>query len=394
VRAIRLLPVRLRPRLTPSRRVLGLVTTTTTCLSLGLGCSAHAPAEAARAVPRDYYGLNAQLALSHRSDGWRATAAQIARVGVGVVRRDAFWAAVEPSPPVNGRHMYHWRSTDRLVKALAASRLRWYPIVDYATSWAGVEDVQSPPGAERVPDYGAFAGALARRYGRGGSFWRLHPRLRPLPVHAYEIWNEPNVERFWPDQSYAPERLAAMYGAARVEIEAVDPAARVVVGGLSAVGVDAFLSRMVQSRPELPAELDAVGFHPYGGGNGAGLGTTYARIRTLRSVLDRLVPDRSVPIEITETGWAVPWVPERWRATRLRRLARELPRSNCNVTRFIVHTWTTSNRGSSSEDYFGIARRNGKLSASGRAFRDGVRGMERRGATQRTVSICAARPTP
>ena len=195
-------------------------------------------------------------------------------------------------------------------------------------------------------------------------------------MHAYEIWNEPNVKRFWPDQSYAPERLARMYLAARRQVRAVDPAARVVVGGLSAIGVERFLARMLRARPGLAARLDAVGFHPYGGGPDGGLETTYARLRTLRSALDRLVPDGAdVPIEITETGWAARYVPESWRAKRLRRLAFELPRSDCNVTRFIVHTWISAEAGPSPEDWFGIAHRDGRLAASGRAFRAAVRDM-------------------
>jgi hypothetical protein len=235
--------------------------------------------------------------------------------------------------------------------------------------------VQSPPTANHVPDYAAFAGALTRRYGPGGRFWKLHPRLRRLPVQDYEIWNEPNVERFWPDQSYAPERLARMYVASRRQIKAVDPAARVVVGGLSAIGVGQFMQRMLRARPDLAGNVDAVAFHPYGGGPSGGLETTYARIRTLRSALDRLFPGASVPIEITETGWAARWVPESWRSRRLRRLALELPRSNCNVTRFMVHTWTSTESGSSPEAWFGIAHPGGRLTASGRGFRAAVRSV-------------------
>ncbi len=325
-------------------------------------------------VPAGFYGLNAQLALGDgNARHWRAAAAEIARVGVGEVRRDAFWSAIEPSPPVRGRHRYRWRATDRLVGALAASGLRWYPIVDYGVSWASGGDWRSPPTPGHVRDYGAFAGALARRYGRDGTFWRRRPHLRAVPVHSYEIWNEPNVVQFWRDQADAPARLASMYLAARRHVEAADPAGQVVLGGLSAIGVDAFLSALTAARPQLVGQLDAVGFHPYGGGPDAGLEVTYARIRTLRGALDRLFPGAAIPIEITETGWAVPPVPESWRARRLRRLALELPRSNCHVTRLIVHTWTTVDSGSSPEGWFGIARADGSLLPSGSAFQAGIR---------------------
>jgi hypothetical protein len=343
----------------------------------GSGCSQSLCASAATGtltgpVPADFYGVNADLAFSPASPDWDASAAQIAQLGGGMVRRDAYWAAIEPIRPRRAVHRYRWRATDRLVEALAKSGLQWYPIVDYSAAWAGATGVQSPPTSSYVKDYAAFAGALARRYGVRGRFWRQHRKLRPEPVQDYEIWNEPNVPRFWPQQSYAPQRLAAMYIAAQARIKAVDPSARVVLGGLSVIGVEGFLARMVQVRPLLASRLEAVGFHPYGGGANGGLQTTYERIRTLRATLSRLIPGRSVPMEITETGWAVPWVPESWRSQRLQQLAIELPRSNCNVSRFIVYSWTSTYSGPSPEDYFGIAHVGGALTESALALRTGI----------------------
>lgn len=363
-----------------------------TLVHAGSACSGPVCADLTRAavrspVPAGYYGVNADLAFSSGSAEWVATAARIASLGVGTVRRDAYWAAVEPTRPTRGVHTYRWLATDRLVEALAKSGLRWYPIVDYSTSWAGVAGVQSPPTAAYVSDYAAFAGALARRYGPGGRFWRMHPGLRPAPVQNYEIWNEPNVARFWPEQSYAPQRLALMYLAAQAQIKAADRSAQVVLGGLSIIGLDGFLVRMVHAQPRLVRQLEAVGFHPYGGGVAGGLQTTYARIRTLRSTLNHLFPMRSVPIEITETGWAVPWVPEPWRSQRLQRLAVELPRSNCDVTRFIVYAWTSTDSGPSPEAYFGIAHTDGTFTESALAFSAGIASVRTPGQTS-PVQIC------
>lgn len=340
---------------------------------VGLSSTHVAPVWITVAAPADYYGVNAQLAFAAGSERhWRASAAQIARLGVGTVRRDAFWSAIEPSPPRQGRHSYRWHATDRLVAALAASGLRWYPIVNYGTPWASGGDWKGPPVGGHVADYGSFAGALARRFGPGGRFWRTHPRLPAVPVQDYEVWNEPNVARFWTSRADAPSRLGAMYLAARAAIGAHDPSARVVLGGLSAIRVGGFMRALVRDHPGLVGQVNAVALHPYGGGPDGGLQVTYDRIRLLRSVLDRLFPAARVPIEITETGWAVPPVPESWRARRLRQLALELPRSDCDVTRFIVHTWTSADAGRSPESWFGIARPDGTLRPSGRAFRAGI----------------------
>ena len=260
-------------------------------------------------VAADYYGINSGSAFSGPPAGWPAAAAQIAQLGVGTVRRDAFWSAIEPTPPRDGEHHYRWHHTDQLVEALAESGLRWYPILDYGVAWASVGGWESPPTAAHVRDYGKFAAALAGRYGNNGSFWRAHSGLPPVPVANYEIWNEPNVHHFWPEQSYAASRLARMYSSAQTQIDAIDPTAQVVLGGLSAIGLKGFLTRMMRAQPALHDRLEAVGFHPYGGGDHAGVATTYARIRALRAILHHLVPERQVPIEITETGWAVPPFP-------------------------------------------------------------------------------------
>lgn len=372
-------------------RLLGLLVVAGAAVGVAVAARGGAsdPPALAAAVPAGYFGVNAQLALGTWNERrWPLVAAQIARTGVGVVRRDAFWSDVEPAPPRAGRHRYRWRALDRLVAALAASGLRWYPIVDYGVGWASAGDWRSPPTARHVADYGRFAGALARRYGASGRFWQLHPRLRAVPVRDYEVWNEPNVVRFWADQAGAPPRLAAMYLAARRRVTAADPTARVVLGGLSAVDVERFLARMLAARPRLAAELDAVAFHPYGGGPDGGLERTYARIRALRGALDRLFPARELPIEITETGWAVPPAPESWRARRLARLARELPRSDCGVTRLIVHAWTSADAGGSPEGWFGIARADGTLRPSGAAFRAAVLAMTARRPAGPAVELC------
>jgi hypothetical protein len=354
----------------------------------GLAASTVSAVAEGHSVPATYFGVNAGLAFAGSPGTWAAVAAQIARLGVGTVRRDAFWSAVEPTPPRRGVHRYRWRATDALVAALAESHLHWYPIVDYATTWAGVSGWESPPQAARVGDYAAFAGALARRYGRRGSFWRSHPHLPRTPVEAYEIWNEPNFTHFWPDQSYAPQRLGTMYLAAQARIKAADPRGRVVLGGLSSTGVSEFVTRLLAAHPRLGGRLEAVGFHPYGGGSNGGLELTYERIHTLRATLAQLLPKRHVPIEITETGWAVPWTLEVWRAERLRALATELPRSNCDITRFIVYDWKSTNTGSSPEGYFGIATPAGTPTASALAFSAGI-GAARAGAAKSTAAqVC------
>jgi hypothetical protein len=115
------------------------------------------------------------------------------------------------------------------------------------------------------------------------------------------------------------------------------------------------------------------------------------RLARFRQALDQLAGP-SVPIEITEMGWATTSVPESQRATDLATLAEQLPRSDCNVTRFLPYTWLTQeSNGSDPEDWFGIWNHDGSGKPSGIAYLNAVklmRGMTGQPAPTAPVAIC------
>src|SRR5829696_3422992 len=166
----------------------------------------------------EFFGVNAQALFGLSAGRVEAHLGVMADGGLELVRRDASWEVAEPEPPQGGRHSYVWDRFDREVAAYARHRLRWLPIVDYSTAWSGeiAGDLLSAPA--RTGDFAAYAGALAARYGEGGSFWREHPQLPQLPVTRFEIWNEPNAELFWHPTDHAAERYAELYLAAHAAI--------------------------------------------------------------------------------------------------------------------------------------------------------------------------------
>jgi hypothetical protein len=344
------------------------------------------PGQPADAVDPEFHGVNAQGVFSLPADRWDAQLATIAGLGLRVVRRDAFWSDAEPRPPLWGVHLWRWTRHDAVAEALARHGLRWYPILDYGTPWAtsttGPRAWMAPP--DDPATFAAYAQAFAERYGRGGAFWREHPELPDLPVTRYEVWNEENVANFWPDQGTAPEAYARLFVLAAGAVHGVDASAQVVVGGLSVVGVGEFLARMTQAEGELWPQADAVGFHPYGGDPSV----TYARIATLRGAL-AAVGAGAKPIEVTETGWASPPRSEERRAAELARLAEELPRSDCGVTRLLVHSWLTREADPADpEDWFGIANPDGSPKPSALAFAQGAAAARASGGEP--VALCAA----
>ena len=331
------------------------------------------PSRAASARAAGFFGINTQMLFDLSPERAEAHLEVMAESGLELVRRDASWNVAEPGPPRGGRHSYVWERFDRELAAYARHRLRWLPIIDYSTAWSGeiAGDFFSAP--VRVGDYAAYAGALAARYGEGGSFWREHRQLPQLPVTRFEIWNEPNAELFWHPTERAAERYAELYLAAHAAIRRVVPSARVLVGGLALGNHDVldehdFIATMVRHRPELAGAVDAIAFHPYA----ASADGVIARIRDFRLTLERLGLGQ-VPLEITEVGWTTTKTSEAQRAEALRRLAEQLPRSDCNVASLIPHTWLTGEQNANNpEDWFGIYNADTTPKPSGSAYTTAV----------------------
>jgi hypothetical protein len=320
-------------------------------------------------------GVNVNRLFNDRDHTPRQIAAQLAALratGARLARSDAQWEASEPTAPTRGAHRYDWRFDDEVAASLAAQGLRWLPIVDYSALWA-----QSIAGEDHSPPrsfslYADYAAALAARYGAGGTFWRAHPELTPQPVSTFEIWNEPDNTSFW-KPGPNPAAYAALYARARGAIAAVDPAARVIVGGL--IHPAPFLQVMLVARPSLRGHIDGVAIHPYGGDPGAVL----AAVRSARAEL-RSLGIGDAPLYVTEFGWttrpagSLDYAPARLRTGYISRSLAALGRSGCGLAAIVLYTWITPERDAhDSQDWFGIAPPRGGQSADVQAFAQGLR---------------------
>ncbi len=306
------------------------------------------------------------------------------QTGATVARSDALWEYGERVAPVNGVHHYDWRFDDLIAGSLAAHGLQWLPILDYSPGWArsvAGQDHSPPRSAEA---FAAFAAALAARYGAGGTFWRERPKLKAQPVSTYEVWNEPDNKEFWvptPDAA----RYVDLYLSARDAIAAVDPGARVIVGGLTSIST--FLPAMVRARPGLAGHLDGVAIHPYGPNPLVVL----ARVRGARSVLVSLGMS-SVPLYVTEFGWttqpagAQGWAPEPLRPGYISSTIDALGHVNCGLASVILYTWVTPERNpADSGDWFGIHPPDGGDTPDTSAFANALRAA---GQPAKTIRLC------
>jgi hypothetical protein len=314
-----------------------------------------------------------------------AQLAALQRTGATIARSDALWEAAQPTRPSGGVHRYNWSFDDLIAGSLARHRLQWLPILDYSPGWA-----QSVQGQEHSPprqpsDFAAWAAAVAARYGAGGSFWQAHPQLTPEPANTFEIWNEPDNKEFWLPRPDAG-KYADLYLRTRDAVAAADPAARVIVGGLTDPA--AFLPAMVRARPDLVDHLDGVAIHPYG----ANPFVVLARVRAARRVLDAL-GGSGVPLYVTEFGWttsppgALSFIPAPTRPGYISATLAALGHTDCRITAAILYTWVTPERNPANhEDWFGIQPPRGGKTPDVAAF---TAGLESAHAAARTLPLCA-----
>lgn len=170
--------------------------------------------------------------------------------GVDWLRFDVYWSDVEIA---SGQ--WDWSGTDRIVAAAVPHGLRLLAVIHTVASDVrpeGVSTATVPLGSEWIGKYARFCAEAASRF-RG-------------KIAAWELWNEPNLVRFW-----APRPSATVYGAlvkaASATIRSADASALVVSGGLGGaagngdIDADEFLSATMASGGL--DDVDAVSVHPY-----------------------------------------------------------------------------------------------------------------------------------
>jgi hypothetical protein len=154
--------------------------------------------------------------------------------GFSFLRVDVQWRFAER----NGS--YRFDPWDRLLTWLETRGMGALFILDYGHPQHGIGPPRNP---EDVEAFARYAAATAEHF-RGRNV-------------RYEIWNEPNIERFWAPRPSAAE-YAVLARAAVAAIHQADPNAHVAIGGLGRIDL-LFLEQMLAAG----ATGDAVSVHPY-----------------------------------------------------------------------------------------------------------------------------------
>ncbi len=166
------------------------------------------------------------------------------------------WEEIQP-----GADLWTWERADRVVQLAENANVELIARLSDAPGWShalpGQKDTDwhdAPP--DDLDQFGVFCGEIAARYaGR---------------IHAYQVWNEPNLSREWgmnpPDAAGYVELLAVCSQA----IREADPNAIIISAGLSPTGNmdaaamrdDIFLQQMYDAG--FAQYVDVVGVHAPG----------------------------------------------------------------------------------------------------------------------------------
>ncbi|MDQ3933501.1 MAG: hypothetical protein M3340_02595 [Actinomycetota bacterium] len=347
---------------------------TSACLlAIGLLMLLPASASAARQVPPGFFGTVADAPLTEEFGRFQAELDPMVSVGVESVRMVFDWREAQPYrrhrdvPPDQAGFFRDesgvptdWRSFDAFVAEASLRRLRVLPVVMFAPPWAAKyqNSDASPPSS--FPAYAKFVAALAKRYGRTGTFWTERPDLPKVPIEWFQVWNEPHFREFWSDQPWERQYAKLLRTTYKVVKEAA-PSAKILVAGMANKSWT-YLAKLYAQKTK--GFFDAAALHPFTNA----VDGVVEIIERGRKVMERY-RDRKRPLMITELSWtsakgkaAFTYGNERTeegQAKALRqgfqRMARE--RRRLRILRVYWYTWMTRDAHPNIPfDYAGVVR--------------------------------------
>ena len=183
---------------------------------------------------------------------------------------------------------------DGIVAVAAEHGLSILPTVMYAPGWDSTAHSTGTFGTpKRTAPYANFVTALIKRYGPKGTFWASNSPKHP--IRAWQIWNEPNITVYWPDQPFQPA-YAKLLHAAHDAIKRTDPGATVVLAGMPNFSWTQ-LSRLYKVK-NVGRWFDVVALHPYTK-DPQGVITIIQKVRTVMNANG----DKRKPIVADEISW-------------------------------------------------------------------------------------------
>ncbi len=179
----------------------------------------------------------------------------ISRGGIGWIREGFLWHELEPA-----RGEWKTGRYDDIVERTYNHGLSILPVLCFGNTWAAATDENHPPAVLRqalpkLDDWENYIREMVRRYGDR--------------IHAWEIWNEPNLRTFWRPEPNAKD-YAQVAARAYATIKDLAPDDTVLSAGLAPNHVDypekpewgetTFVRELARLDPR---PFDAIAAHPY-----------------------------------------------------------------------------------------------------------------------------------
>jgi hypothetical protein len=322
-----------------------------------------ASADAARRqVPHGWLGVVVDGPLLDPSFAGSAEWDNLAGSGAESIRAAFYWNQIQPTGPTDA----NFTATDAVVLSAAQRGLGVLPVLHHAPDWAALNagDPASPP--RENADYARVLTMLVARYGKDGSFWAEHPEIRRQPIRAWQIWNEPNLTRYWNVAPWASTYVKLLKAADKA-LKKADRGAKTILAGLPN---ESWKAMEAIDDAGARRAFDVVTRHPY-----TGKPENVIRIvKIVRRVMKRH-RDPKLPVWVTELSWPAAKGKteqhgdfETTEAGQVRRLRDGLPllveqRKKLRIERVYWYTWLSAEGFSGSAfDYSGLRRvRNGVL---------------------------------
>ncbi|MDP2338776.1 MAG: cellulase family glycosylhydrolase [Bacteroidota bacterium] len=231
------------------------------------------PALQSHAIPS---GLGVNI---HFFKGNEKDYSMISESGLDMVRMDALWETIEKKPGV-----YDFSKMDRLVNDLEKNKLRLLCILCYGNPL--YDNGLAPHTSIGRAAYASFCEALVGHFAGKGIIW--------------ELWNEPNSDKFWPPKSNIPDYMTWCKTVVPA-IRKADPQACIVAPATSDFDIPFVEACFENGLLEL---VDGISVHPYRNPK-RGPETTCDEYENLKVLIDFYKPaGKNIPIISGEWGYS------------------------------------------------------------------------------------------
>jgi len=220
-------------------------------------------------VPNGFFGVAPQTTLTPEDARYMKAG------GIESVRLPLIWSVIQPT----AKGGYDWSYFDQGVAVAARAGLEVLPSIGTTPRWLARKGTTLPvKNAKQRAAWAAFLEAAVKRYGPRGEFWREHAQVgvnyepaiaKPVPIRAWQIWNEPNF--FYFAFPVSPSAYAKLVTISSKAVKRANAGADVVLAGLfgeptakgkRGIAAAKFLDRLY-AVPGLKTRFDGIALHPY-----------------------------------------------------------------------------------------------------------------------------------